>query len=231
MTAVPLLLLPGLLCDAALWAAQIGYFSPFRTVIIADLTRQDSIPALAAEVLAEAPARFALAGLSMGGYVAMEIVRQAPARVERLALLDTSARADPPEAVRRRRGLIVQSRLGTFRGVTPRLLKDLVHPDHLVGPIAETVMAMAVRVGREAFARQQTAIIRRIDSRPLLSAIDVPTEIIVGAEDRLTPPEIAAELRDLIPGAGLTIVPHCGHLPPLEQPAAVNVALERWLAR
>ena len=229
MSLVPLVLLPGLLCDAALWSAQTRYFSARREVIIPDLSGSDTIPDLASHVLDIAPPNFALVGLSMGGYVAQEIMRRAPERVDRLALLDTSARADTPQAIRRRRGLVAQSRVGTFRGVTPRLLKDLIHPMHQNGPIAETVMAMAVRVGREAFARQQNAIIKRIDGRPYLGDIRVPTLILFGAEDRITPVPIAEELHELIPGSVLQIIPDTGHLPPLESPDAVNAALTSWL--
>lgn len=229
MPLVPLVLLPGLLCDAALWSAQTRYFADQREVIIPDLTGHDSIPELATHVLATTPARFALVGLSMGGYVAQEIMRRAPGRVERLALLDTSARADTPLAIRRRRGLVAQSRVGTFRGVTPRLLKDLVHPSHQTGPIAEAVMAMAVRIGRDAFARQQNAIIKRIDGRPYLGEIRVPTLILFGADDRITPVEVAEELHGLIPGSVLQIIPDTGHLPPLESPDAVNAVLAAWL--
>jgi pimeloyl-ACP methyl ester carboxylesterase len=229
LSLLPLVLLPGLLCDAALWSAQTRFFSAEREVIIADLSGHDTIPDLASHVLALAPPRFALVGLSMGGYVAQEIMRREPGRVDRLALLDTSARPDTPQAIRRRRGLVAQSRVGTFRGVTPRLMKDLIHPMHLNGPIAEAVTAMAVRVGREAYARQQNAIIKRIDGRPYLGDIRVPTLILFGAEDRLTPVEIAEELHGLIPGSVLQIIPDTGHLPPLESPDAVNAALAAWL--
>lgn len=229
MSLVPLVLLPGLLCDAALWSAQTRRFADERDVLIPDLTAHDTIPDLATHVLAIAPPRFALAGLSMGGYVAQEIMRREPERVDRLALLDTSALADTPQAIRRRRGLVAQSRVGTFRGVTPRLLKDLLHPSHQTGPVAETVMAMAVRIGRDAFARQQNAIIKRIDGRPYLGDIRVPTLILFGADDRITPVAIAEELHGLIPGSTLQIIPDTGHLPPLESPDAVNTALAAWL--
>ena len=229
MSLVPLVLLPGLLCDAALWSAQAGYFANQREVMIPDLSGHDTIPDLASHVLEHAPPRFALVGLSMGGYVAQEIMRRAPERVDRRALLDTSARADTPQAIRRRRGLVAQSRVGMFRGVTPRLLKDLIHPMHQNGPIAVEVMAMAVRVGRDAFARQQNAIIKRIDGRPYLGDIRVPTLILFGAEDQITPVPIAEELHALIPGSTLRIIPDTGHLPPLESPDAVNAALASWL--
>jgi pimeloyl-ACP methyl ester carboxylesterase len=225
-----LLLLPGLLCDAALWRHQVAGLSDRARIAIADVTLDDSLGAMAARALAAAPPRFALAGLSMGGYLAFEILRQAPGRVTRLALFDTSARPDTPEQARRRRGLMALSRSGAFRGVTPRLLPQLLHPENLAGPVAAEVLAMAGRVGREAFLRQQAAILGRPDSRPGLAAIAVPSLVAVGAADALTPPDRAQEIAAGIPGARYAELPGCGHLPPLEAPGAVNALLATWLA-
>jgi pimeloyl-ACP methyl ester carboxylesterase len=227
--AEPLLLLPGLLCDAGLWDYQMTALAPVARPIVGDVTRSDSISGLALDVLAAAPPSFALAGLSMGGYVALEILRVAPERVTRLALLDTQARPDTEEARARRRGLIDLAKRGEFKGVTPRLLPQLLHPDHRQGPIADHVIAMAGRVGLAAFIRQQTAIMGRIDSLPSLSRITVPTLVLCGAEDTLTPPSLAQEMADAIQGAELVIVPQSGHLTPLERPEAVNRALIEWL--
>ncbi|MCO6415567.1 alpha/beta fold hydrolase [Siccirubricoccus sp. KC 17139] len=224
------LLLPGLLCDSALWEAQIAGLQGLARCQVADTLSDDSLAAMAARALAAAPPRFALAGLSMGGYLAFEILRQAPGRVTRLALLDTSARPDTEQQARRRRGLIGLARTGAFRGVTPRLLPQLVHPKHLDGPIGAAVMAMAERVGRDAFLRQQAAILGRKDSRPDLPGIAVPTLVAVGEADALTPPELATEMAEAIPGARLEVIPGCGHLPPMEEPAAVTALLEAWLA-
>jgi pimeloyl-ACP methyl ester carboxylesterase len=226
-----LVLLPGLLCDRALWEPQIGYFGARVECRVADLTGADSMADLARSVLAEAPERFALAGLSMGGYVALEILRQAPERVERLALLDTSARPDMPEQLRRRRGLLALARRGRFQGVTPRLLPLLIHPDRLEeAALTGIVTGMAERIGREAFLRQQTAIMGRIDSRPHLGRIACPTVIVCGRQDALTPLELAEELADSIAGARLAVIEQCGHLSTLERPDAVNEALAEWLA-
>jgi pimeloyl-ACP methyl ester carboxylesterase len=227
--APALLLLPGLLCDARLWRDQMQALAGQVECHVADLTQDDSIPAMAARALTAAPARFALCGLSMGGYVAFEILRQAPERVTRLALLDTSARPDTPEQARRRRGLMALTRSGRFRGVTPRLLPQLVHPAHLEGPVAEEVMAMAERIGKDAFLRQQAAILGRPDSRPLLPGIRIPSLVGVGEADVLTPPVLAEEIAAGIPGARLALLPGCGHLPPLEDPAATTALLRDWL--
>ncbi|MDN3567959.1 alpha/beta fold hydrolase [Paeniroseomonas aquatica] len=224
-----LLLLPGLLCDAALWEAQVAGLEGLARCQVAEVTADDSLPAMAARALAAAPPRFALAGLSMGGYLAFEVLRQAPGRVTRLALLDTSARPDTPEQARRRRGLMALTRSGQFKGVTPRLLPQLVHPDHLAGPVGGAVMAMAERVGREAFLRQQAAILGRPDSGPDLPGLRLPTLVAVGEADALTPPALAAEIAAAIPGARLHRIPGCGHLPPLEAPAAVTALLRGWL--
>ncbi len=225
-----IVLLPGLLCDGALWQAQKAALTLRHEVLIPTLDNHDSIAALAAGVLAQAPAQFALAGLSMGGYVAMEIMRQAPERVIRLALFDTSARPDTPEQRERRQGLIRLSRMGKFKGVTPRLMPQLIHPDRLEDPhVTGTIQAMGQRIGQTGFERQQTAILGRIDSRPHLPAIQCPTLVAVGVEDQLTPLEIAHEIAGLIPHAKLTTIAHCGHLPPLEQPEQTTRLLQGWL--
>lgn len=230
---IPLLLLPGLLCDAALWTEQVTGLAGLADCQVADVTLDDGLAAMAARALATAPARFALAGLSMGGYLAFEILRRAPGRVSRLALLDTSARPDTPDQVRRRRGLMELARgepgRTGFRGVTPRLLPQLVHPDHVAGPVGAAVIAMAERVGREAFLRQQAAILDRPDSRPDLAGLRLPTLVAVGEADALTPPPLAEEIAAGILGARLHRIPGCGHLPPMEAPALVTALLRDWL--
>lgn len=229
-TPKDLVLLPGLLCDAALWAHQAAALADIARPVVADLTGQDSVAGLAESVLAAAPERFALAALSMGGYVAFEIVRRAPERVTALALMDTSARPDSEEQSEVRRGLIALSRRGRFKGVTPRLLPRLIHPDRLDRPEpAGTIIVMAERTGQQAFIRQQTAIMGRPDSRPGLGAIACPTLVAVGRQDALTPPELAAEMATGIPGARLEIIEASGHLPPLEQPEATAALMRAWL--
>jgi len=230
MTPTPLLLLPGLLCDRALWQSQIHDLNDVADCRVPDLGGHDSMAALAAAVLAQAPPRFAVAGLSMGGYVALEILRQAPERVMRLALLDTSARADTPEQRQRREDLMALARQGRFKGVTPRLLPLLLHPERLADQaLVDTVMGMAERVGAEAFLRQQTAIMGRSDSRELLPGIRCPSLVLCGRQDALTPLERSLEMADAIPGARLSVLEQCGHLSSLEHPTRVSAALRAWL--
>ncbi len=230
-TQEPLLLVPGLLCSSALFSHQISGLGSSRRVLVADHTRSDRMEKIAADILAAAPQRFALAGLSMGGYIAMAIARAAPERVTRIAFLDTSARADPPEREADRRRLVELARAKGTREVQKVLLPRLVHPDRIAeGELVETILQMAVDTGVDAFARQQEAIITRPDSRPSLAAIRVPALVIVGAQDLQTPPDIATEIAHATPGAKLVVIPDCGHLSTLERPDAVNAALAAWLA-
>jgi pimeloyl-ACP methyl ester carboxylesterase len=224
-------LVPGLLCDAALWRGQVEDLADIAEPWIADVTRDDSMTAMARRVLAEAPSgRFALAGLSMGGYVAQAILREAPERVERLALLDTSAMADTPEQSVRRRGLIDLAEKGDFKGVTPRLLPLFVHPDRLSDKaLTDEVMAMTERVGKDAFLRQQRAIMGRPDNRPNLPKIDCPTLVICGRQDQMTPLDWNEDIAALIPGARLEIIEDCGHLTTMERPWETSVAMRQWL--
>lgn len=227
---VPTVFLPGLLCDAMLWQPQILALGGQITPFVADLTQQETMRALASAVLAKAPPRFALAGLSMGGYVAFEILRQAPERVLKLCLVDTSARPDTAEQQERRRGLIMLSKSGKFKGITPRLLPQLVHPSRMQDTaLTGLVMAMAERVGREAFQRQQTAILSRPDSRPMLRSIACPTLVVGGRQDLLTPLDIIREIAEGIPQSSFAVVENCGHLPPLEQPERMTTLMRSWL--
>lgn len=226
----PTLLIPGLICTPELFAAQIPALWPHGPVTVACTLEGDSITDIAAAILRDAPARFALGGLSMGGYIALEILRQAPDRVMKLALLDTSARADTPEQTEKRLGLIRRANEGGYDGVMADILPNLLHPEHRNDAALIGVMTrMGHVVGANGFARQQGAIIGRIDSRPSLSAINVPTLVLVGDQDGVTPPEHAREMADTIPGAHLAIVPDAGHISTLEQPEAVTSALLEWL--
>ena len=225
----PLVLLPGLASDGALWAAQVRDLADVADPSIGDTLNDDSLTAMAERVLATAPPRFALAGLSMGGYLAFEIWRQAPGRVLRLALLDTSARPDTPEqtayreqAIKSARGPVDFARLARIG------LDQLLHPG-TGDAVRDAVVAMSVRVGAERYVAQQRAIIGRMDSRPTLETIAVPTLVLVGAGDTLTPPPLAEEIAAGIPHARLATIPDAGHLPTMEQPAIVSEHLRRWL--
>ena len=223
---LPTVLIPGLLCTPRLYAEQIPALSSFGSVTVADHTRDDSMAGIARRILAQAPPKFALIGLSMGGYVAFEVQRQAPERVAKLALLDTTARPDAPEQTEQRKRQIEMAQNGRFDGIAqllfPRFVAAARRDDRALQAV---VRAMAEDTGPEAFVRQQTAIMNRADSRPGLGAIPCPTLVLVGADDTLTPPDRAAEMAAAVPGARQVVVPACGHLSPLEQPQAVTEAL------
>jgi pimeloyl-ACP methyl ester carboxylesterase len=228
--SLPVVLVPGLNCSARLYAEQIPALWQFGPVILADHRRDDSIAAIARRILADAPPRFALAGLSMGGYIAFEILRQAAARVARLALLDTGARAEVPERTAQRQPLIALAQQGRFAEITDDQFPLLVHRKrHGDMALKTAVRAMNEETGPEAYCRQQQAIIGRPDSRPGLAAIACPTLVLVGDDDQLTPPALAHEMAAGIPGARLVVVPECGHLSTLERPQAVTQALLDWM--
>lgn len=227
---MPLVLLPGLLNTGRVFSHQIKALSDTANAVVPELWHHDSIGAMAEATLAMAPPRFALAGFSMGGYVALEIMRRAANRVDRLALLDTQATPDSPESTARRRGLLEQTGIGRFHGVSAVLLPQLVHHRHLDdASITRPILEMALEVGAEGFVRQQTAIMARTDSRPDLVDIDVPTVVIVGRQDQVTPLPRSQEMAADIATARLVVLEECGHMSPLERPAEVTAALRRWL--
>lgn len=232
MPRSPLVLLPGLLNTRRLWRHQVEALQDIADIIIPELWHHDSMGAIADSVLAQAPTGFALCGFSMGGYVAFEIFRRAPERVERLALIDTQAAPDAPEAARRRRAFIEQTRIGRFHGVHPALLPQIVHPSRLKDPeVAQPIFEMAQEIGGEGFVREQTAILGRADSRPLLVEIEVPTVVMVGRQDQPTPVPRAQEMAADIANARLVVFEQCGHMAPLEKPAEVSAVLRRWLTQ
>lgn len=225
-----LVLCPGLLNDGRVFAPQMAALSGRVELLVADVARHESLVDMAAATLARAPRRFALLGFSMGGYVAFEMLRQAAGRVTRLALLDTSARPDTPAQTAQRKALLRLAQLGTFKGVTPRLLPRLLHPSRLEDPVVTgPIFAMAAEIGRDGFLRQQGAIMARPDNRPLLPAISVPTLVLCGRDDQLTPPALSQEIAAAVPGATLVVADTCGHVAPLERPEVVTPAVEGWL--
>jgi pimeloyl-ACP methyl ester carboxylesterase len=231
MARSTLVLLPGLLATRRVFQPQIEALSDSVDIVVPELWHYDSMAAMAEAALAQAPARFALAGFSMGGYVAFEVLRRAAARVERLALIDTQATPDSPEATARRHGLIEQTKIGRFHGVQPSLLPMILHPSHIDEPaIAQPILDMALEVGAEGFVNETRATMARPDSRPLLVEIGVPTVVIVGRQDMTTPVDRSREMAADIATSRLVVLEDCGHMAPLEKPAEVTAALRRWLA-
>jgi pimeloyl-ACP methyl ester carboxylesterase len=227
----PTVLIPGLACTAEMFTSQTVALWPHGPVTVASTLEGDSIAAMAAAILRDAPASFALGGISMGGYIAMEILRQAPERVVKLALLDTSARADTPEQIEARRLLIERVGNGELEAVLAQVTPNLLHPNHRGRQdLIDVQIRMGRDVGADGFIRQEAAITKRIDSRPHLADIKVPTLVLVGDRDPLTPPERAQEITDAIPGARLVVIPDCGHASTLEQPEAVSAALVEWVS-
>ncbi len=227
-----LVLVPGLACTKDLFADLIATLRGDLAISVADHTRHDTVSGIAEAVLAAAPDRFALCGLSMGGYIAFEVMRQAPDRVERLAFRDTSALSDTPEQTERCLTLIAMAQSGEFRSVREILWPLLVHParhDDVV--LKRAVFKMMDDTGPETFIRQQKAIISRPDSRPLLGMIYCPTLVLVGNEDALTPVSVALMIAEGIVGSKLDIVQDCGHLSTMDRPDAVTEALRAWIAR
>jgi pimeloyl-ACP methyl ester carboxylesterase len=216
MSNFPVYALPGLLDDERLWQHQAACLAPLHPFFTANLTEHDSIASLASAALSRAPSeRFALAGLSMGGYVA-------------LALLDTNARPDSQQAIEFRKSLMVQANTD-FNAVVDSITPRLVHPAHLGDEaLVNVIRDMAHSVGADAFMRQQKAIMGRIDSRPFLPAIRCQTLVLCGREDALTPVELHEEMAAAIPNAHLVVIEQCGHMSALEQPQQVAEALQLW---
>lgn len=227
---LPIVLVPGLGCSARLYRPQLDALWRFGPITVADHTRDDTMDGIARRILADAPRRFALAGLSMGGFISLAIMRLAPERVDRIALLDTNARNDTPERKIEREKFITLARAGKFAEVNATLTPRYLHPDHRSELFLRVIDEMAADVGVEGFVRQQRAIMGRPDVRPMLGSIKCPTLVLVGDSDAATPPELSQEIAVGIPGATLVIVKNCGHLSTLEQPAAVNAAMAQWLS-
>lgn len=227
---LPTVLVPGLLSSPRLFAEQLPELWRMGPVTVALHTRDDSMDGIARRILSSAPQRFALAGLSMGGYICFEILRQAPKRVAKLVLLDTTARPDAPEQSEQRRSQVDMARSGRLGEVADMLFPRMVHARRWGDESLRRIWrAMAQEVGSDGFANQQKAIMGRVDSRPGLSAIRCPTLVVVGDGDLVTPPERAQEIVSGIPGARLSVIRDSGHLSTLEQPAAVSKSMLQFL--
>jgi len=231
MTKFPLILIPGLLCSPRLWAAQIEDLSDIASCEVVDHTRHSTVAAITRSILEEAPEHFALAGLSMGGYISFEILRQEPERVKKLALLDTSALADTDEARASREARMADVRANGFEQfVAGDWLAQMVPAAKADDEtLKEQISALALEVGEGAFFRQQKAIMSRPDSRPTCETISCPTTIIVGELDDVTPPVRHEEIHELISGSTLQVVPECGHLSTVEKPREISTLLRDWL--
>jgi len=227
----PFLLVPGLNCDARVYAGVAQALWPLGPVTIANHAAGASMEAIAKAILADAPPKFALIGFSMGGYIAFEILRQAPDRVVKLGLLDTSARPDTEESTTNRRRMIALAQKGRFIDAIEQTFPKSLHAENADNSDLYALhRGMAEANGPAIYEQQQEAIIARPDSRPLLASIKVPTLIVVGEGDQITPPEVAKEMHAGIPGSELLIVPRAGHLALLEQPESVHAALKGWAA-
>jgi pimeloyl-ACP methyl ester carboxylesterase len=225
-----LVLVPGLWTDEALFAPQVAALADCAAVQVADVGQDDSISGMAKRLLDSVEGPFALAGLSMGGYVAQEVLRQAPERVTKVALLDTNARADRAEQQDQRRALVARVQAGEGRAVCEDLLRVLIHPDRLTdSALVDVVYAMAERVGADGFARQQQAILSRPDGREDLRRVTQPVLCLCGAQDAITPPKVHQEMVDLLPQGTLVVVENCGHLSTLERPNEVSDHLRAWI--
>lgn len=225
------LLLPGMMCDARLWAAQLPVLGEEHRVHLGSLGDDLSVEAMAARQLASMPPRFALAGLSMGAIVALAMWRLAPERITRLALLDTNFRADTAERKRLRDAQVGEVKQGHLR----RVLRDELKPHYLADchrdntALLDEVVDMGMQLGAQVFIRQSIALRDRPDSTDTLATIDCPTLVLCGDEDRLCPVELHREMAGRIGSAELCVIPRCGHLATMEQPDAVTAALLAWL--
>ncbi|MEH6402048.1 MAG: alpha/beta hydrolase [Sneathiella sp.] len=228
----PLILVPGLLCTSDLWRDQIQALSDIAEIEIPTHHLDDNIEAIADRILETAPNQFALAGLSMGGYVALEIILRAPERVSHLALIDTRADADTAKERQKRQDFInLVERGRVFKGVTESLLPMLIHPSRFKEDIlTQRIYQMAEDIGKEGFIRQEIAIMNRKDRWAELSQIDCPTLVLSGNEDALIPAIHQEKMASAIPDAEFHIIPECGHLPSMERPFETNTIMREWLS-
>ncbi len=227
---MPLILLPAFMSTHALWGPQIEPLADIAEITVVELTPYDTVVKMAEAVLDQAPERFALAGLSLGGFTAFEIMRRAPERIERLALISTSARGDAPERLEARKTQIEAVRAGRFDQVVAGFLKIMQSPSNpWSAEVFETVQQMIHEAGTGCFLRQQNAMMNRPDLRDRLAQISCPTFVIHGREDQSWPLEVAEEVAAAIPTAQLRVIDNCGHFTTLDQPEQTTALLRDWL--
>ena len=230
MPGLPIVFIPGLMCTGRIYQHQVETLGQTHPVLLANHWSHDSMAAIAKSILDVASETFALAGMSMGGYVALEIMRQAPGRVTKLILMSTSAKPDTPERSADRRKQVEGARKYGVRAGTKELYPKLVHPArHEDAPLLTTFFEMAEELGVDAFANQIEAIIGRPDSRPMLGKITAPTLVIAGKDDALITPENSEELANGIPGARLALIEHCGHMGMIERPETYTKLISGFL--
>lgn len=228
---IPLVLLPGTLCDHRLWSAQVEAFSPERRVIVCPLGEKPSIEAEVAHLLDRLPPRFLVAGFSLGGIVALEFYRQAPACIAGIALVASNARPDPETNQETR----TRQTARALRGDLDGLLRDELLPHYLSehcgrsAELHELITAMA-RDSASRFLHQTNYARARADSRPMLPSIDVPALIVYGEEDRVSPVDRQTEMEAAMPRAISVAIPRCGHFVPLEAAALCSDAMKRWMS-
>lgn len=225
----PLVLLPGSLCDERVFAPQLAAFEGLVPTVVADLTMRRTFTQMAADILATAPPKFAVVGLSMGGIVAVELLRQAPERVVGLALADTNISAAREDQIVERSAWSVRAEQGELMTIVRESLLEPMTLRH--GPLDDVVLDMARSVGPEGFVRQNEALIHRADLRPCLPEVRVPTLVVTGDSDRVCPMAGHLEYADLVAGSELVVIPDCGHLSTLDRPEVVSKLLMDWLRR
>lgn len=231
MTKLPLLLLPGTLCDATLFEHQVRYLRAVCEPQVVDVHLQDNLPDVAKYVLSQVDGQLAVAGLSYGGIVAFEMWRQAPHRIQKIALLNTTPHEPAPQTRANQQRFVGMAHLGEFREITTDFLKDvMLHPDHQQDNLLrEKVLKMAQSIGIEGFVNEVKAQLARPSAIPDLSSIECPTLVLTGRQDTVIPVDIHQDMARLLPNSRLMILEHCGHLSTLEQPEHTTTALKHWL--
>jgi pimeloyl-ACP methyl ester carboxylesterase len=224
------LLVPGMMSDARVFGPQIETLSRSHAVTVANVSAAHSIREMAADILFQAPSRFALCGHAMGGVVAMEILRRAPERVTRLCLISTTPLPETPEQAVWREPQIVKAQAGRLEdAMAEAFAPDNFAPGANRTRTIETIQAMARSLGTEVFVRQSRAMQRRPDAQKALRSLKMPSLVLCGEHDRITPVKRHTFMAELIPYAELAIIDDAGHVPTLETPEKATLALQAWL--